>query len=390
MRSGTLRGLVQKHVGESGGNTQLGYERAADKIDTLLEAGQIKPEDFSVRALFEELVDPHRRFDVTTEASVISEAISASAFPEISNKIFHRTVMPQYTVQTGVADMLVREEQATRTQSDEVAGMTDGEGLELRPELMSYEETDFGEKKYRIYMADFGRIISLSREAIFDDRTGQILSRARQVGRKAGQHRAKMIIQTIEMLPRTAMKESTTRAFNYKGTNVTQAQFYSTDHSAVIDNQVNANTLATALGTAGLISAHTLFDSMVDERGDEIVVTPDTLLVPSALRVTAWQLTKSADQYDTANRAKNFFGPGGAAEGQFRVLTSPFLSSSTYWYLGDFMEQLLWLWVWRPSTATQGNETTKAFESQVVQRFRFNYNGGVGMTDYRHIVRGGA
>lgn len=390
MRSGTLRGLVQKHVSESGGNTQLGFQRAADKVDSLLEAGTVQPRDFSFKALFEELVDPHRKFDATTDASVISEAISASAFPQISNRIFHRTVMPKYQVQTGVADMLVSEEQASRTQSDEVAGMSDGESLEIRPELMSYEETDFAEKRFRIYMADFGRIISLSREAIFDDRTGQILRTARTVGRKAGQHRAKMIIQTIEMLPRTAMKESTTRAFVYNGTALTQAQFYSTDHSAVADAQVNANTVTNALGTAGLVVAHTLLDSMVDERGDEIVITPDTILVPSALRVTAWQLMRSSQQYDTANNAANFFGPGGSPEGQFRVLTSPFLSSTTYYYLGDFPQQLLWLWVWRPGTATQGNETTKAFESQIVQRFRFNYNGGVGHTDYRNIIRGGA
>ena len=389
MRSGTLRGLVQKHIGESG-DTQQAYTAAADELDVLLEAGKVKPEEFSVKALFEELVDPAKQFDVTTDAQTISEAISASSFPEISNRIFHRTAIPQYEVQSGVADMLVSEENASRTQSDEVAGMTDQESLEMRPELMSYEETDFGEKKYRIYMADFGRIVSLSREAIFDDRTGQILRTARGVGRKAGQHRAKMIIETLEMGTRTAFKEATTRAFVYNGTAVTQAQFFSSDHSAVIDAQVNDNVQNDALGTAGLSNALTLLDGMTDERGDEIVVDVNTLLVPTALQVTAWQLTRSPEQFDTANNAGNFFGPGGNPAGQFIVLTSPFLSSTTRYYLGDFASSLLWLWVWRPGTATQGNETTKAFESQVVQRFRFNYNGGVGYTDYRQVIRGGA
>ena len=392
MRSGTLRGLVQKHVTECGGNLRSGYEAAANELDGLMigETPKVKPSDFSIKALFEELVDPHRRFDVTTDAQLIAEAISASAFPQISNRIFHRTVMPEYEVQTGIASMLVQEDQATKTQSEEIAGLTAMEGLEMRPEQMSYEETDFGEKRVRIYSADHGRITSLTREAIFDDRTGQILRTARGVGRKAGQHRAKQIIQTIEMLPRTAMKESATRAFVYKGTAITQAQFYSTDHSAILDSQVNSNTVTDALGTVGLINATVLLDSMVDERGDEVVITVQTLLVPSALRVTAWQLTRAPQQFDTANRASNFFGPGGSPEGQFKVLVSPFLSSTTKYYLGDFQEQLLWLWVWKPSTATQGTETTKAFESQIIQRFRFNYNGGLGHTDYRRIIRGGA
>lgn len=390
MRKGTLRGLINQCVEQVGAdNLPVAYEHAGDKVAGLLEAGKVKPGDFSFRELFEELVDPNRQFDRTTDPQMIAEAMSASAFPVITNRILHGTILPEYTAASHGVDRLVREDNATKTQSEDIGGMTDIDGLEMRPELMSYIETDFGEKYIRIFMADFGRIISLSREAIFDDRTGEIQRRARGIGRKAGTHRVKMVIQTIEMLPRTAFKEATTRAFVYKGTAITQAQFYSTDHSSVIDLQVNANTLTDALGTTGLTNALLLFDSMVDTNGDEMDVTPNMLLVPSALRVVAWQLTQSTMQYDTANRAQNYYGPSGSADVNLGVMTSRFLSSSTKYYLGDFPENLLWLWVWRPATASQGNNTTLAFQNQIVQRYRFNYNGGLGHVDYRNIVRGG-
>jgi hypothetical protein len=387
MRRGTLRGLINKHVGEAAGNLQQGYVAAADQIEGLMSEGKLRPSDFSFRELFEELVDPERHFDISADPQMIAEAISSSAFPEISNRILHRSLLPEYEANSGMADELVTEENASRTHSEEIHGLTDMESLEMRPEQLAYSETSFGEKDVRIYSADFGRIISLTREAIFDDRTGEIMRRARKVGKKAGQHRTKMIIQTIEMLPRSAMKETATRGFVYQGNAVTQAVFYSTDHSS-IDGQTNNNTLTDALGTSGLNKAYILFDDMTDVQGDEVMVDPRILLVPGALRMTSWQLLTSPMQYDTPNRAQNFFGPQGDVRLVPRV--SVFLSSDAKYYLGDFKEQLLWLWVWRPGTAAQGADTRLAFENQIVQRYRFNYYGGVGHTDYRYIVRGGS
>lgn len=387
MRRGTLRGLINKHVSEAAGDPTLGYENAAQEVDGLLAEGAVQPQDFSIRELFEELVDPDRRFDSSTDPQIISEAISSSAFPVITNTLLFRSTMPEYTTNSGLADELVTEEQASKTQSEDIAGMTDLEGPEMRPEQLAYTETAFGEKDIRIFTADFGRLISLTREAIFDDRTGEMLRRARRIGKKGGQHRTKMIIQTIEMLPRTAFKEATTRAFVYKGTAITQAVFYSADHST-IDAQTNPNTVADALGTAGMNNLLLRFDAMTDVIGDEIVIEPRILLVPGALRMTAWQLLASPMQFDTANRAQNFFGPQGDVRLVPRV--SVFLSSSSQYYLGDFAEQLLWLWVWKPATAAQGRDTRLAFENQIVQRFRFNYYGGIGHQDYRYIGRGGA
>jgi len=390
MLRGTLRGLINKHVGEAAGNAQLGFELAAQEIDGLIAEGAVQPQDFSLRELFEEVVDPDRRLDRSTDPQVIAEAISSSAFPVITNTLLFRATMPEYETNSGLVDDLVTEDNASKTNSEDIAGMTDLEGPELRPEQMAYTETTFGEKNIRIFTADFGRLISLTREAIFDDRTGEMLRRARRIGKKGGQHRTKMVIETIEMAARTAFGEANTRAFTYGGTAITQALFYNATTHTTIDGQLNPNTVPDALGTAGLNSALLLFDDMVDVQGDEILVEPRILLVPGALRMTSWQLLSSPMQFDTANRAQNFFGPGGPGGAGLVPRVSVFLSDSGRYFIGDFKEQLLWLWVWKPATAAAARDSRLAFENQIVSRFRFNYAGGVGHQDYRNIVRGGA
>jgi len=381
---------------ECGSNTRQAYRLAAERIDGLMQprgdsAPLMSPEDFSIRSIFEETVGPLHEWR-EAPIDVLAEAVTSSAFPEITNRIFHNAVIPEYELNVGPLGELVTEDNATKTQSEEVAGYTPMDGdLELRAETMPYMETEFGEKKVRVYTGDFGRKISLTREAIFDDRTGQLLQRAKGVGEIAGQHRARMIMQSIEMNPRTAFNESVSRAFVYKGTTIALADFYKTDHSAVtgLDEQVNSNTFIDPPDTVGFTNAMDLGSKMVNENGDEILVSLKDMIVPARLWPATWRMTASPDQPDTTNRAWNFFGPNNSGRPFNPPMTSPFLATDYYWYIGNFKRQLLWLWVWKPATATLGAGTDIAFNNQIISQFRFNYYGGVGHMDYRFILRGG-
>jgi len=397
MQKGDIKNFVDRHLQEAGtGKERLGYLNAASQLRQLLEAGKIQVDDFSIKALFEATVDLEGADPRTMDVQDLSEAVVASAFAYITGELIHKRAIDAYEPAIGDVAMLVTEDTATEPKVNNIVGFGAGDAPERVPEGAPFQDTELTEKRYAIKCDKFGRGISITREALLWDQTGQILRRSQNVGDLVGQHRARMIIQTLEMEPRTAWEESTTsiEACVANGTLITQYagnyNFYNTDHSSVtgLDAQTNANTVSNALNTAGLTAALNLFNIMTDERGNTLTITPKILLVHGNDAITAWNLTNSLQQYDTANRARNPYGPGGYRV--FTVVSTVFIetSSTQNWYLGDPAKQLLWLWGWKPETLVQRNNSEASFRRDIVVGFRFSYYGGIGHTDYRYIVRG--
>lgn len=94
-----------------------------------------------------------------------------------------------------------------------------------------------------------------------------------------------------------------------------------------------------ALSLAALGAAEQMFTDMVDANGDPIMLTPQTLLVPSALKTSARSLLNSVDLVGSST--DNVPVPSGNPFAkQFDLLTTPWLnaqsltgSSAKAWYL---------------------------------------------------------
>jgi hypothetical protein len=387
-----IRNLVDAKVQEAGGNKRVGWENAGNELVELIESGKLRSSDFSIRQLYEELVD----CPINEDAGRVAEAVNSSAFPIVAKKIIHSDIIDEYNLALGAVGSLVRESQATRTDDELVAGFNAGDTTPLlRRQGMAYEETAFGEKNWKIIMADFGRMISLTREVIYEDRTGEVLGRARDIGRAGGQHKAKMIVQTIEAAAREAFEENAFGGAVYKGDTMAVGDVYSADHSA-FDGQVNEN-LVTLNGLedwTDIDKVYLAFGDMVDEAGNKINIVPSAILIPPALKATAFKIMNSQWLQSTS-------GGGGTQTtdlptynpinditgGQMNVVSSVFMSDSTTWFCGDFPSQLLGLNVYAPATASQGADAELAFTNQIVARFRFSYHYGIGLTDWRHIIK---
>ena len=387
--NGMIKQLVEQKVQEAEGNARVGYDNAANYIGELLENGKLQTSQFSLKQLYEETVD----CPISEEASRVAEAVNTSAFPVIAKKIIHSDIIDEYNLAVGDVANLVRESQATRTDDELVAGFNAVDNTPLmRRQGMAYEETAFGEKSWKIIMADFGRLISLTREAIYEDRTGEVLGRARDIGRAGGHHKQKMIIETIEGSPRTAFEESAFGGAVYKGSAISSANFYNASHTT-LDGQANANTLANPLvDVSDIDNVYNAFDDMVDEAGNPISIVPNAILVPGALRSTAYKIMNSqwlnsAGTAGTVTQNLPTYNPiADITGGQLNVVSSVFLSSASTWFIGDFASQLLGLNVYAPATASQGADSELAFTNQIVARFRFSYHYGLGHTDWRYII----
>lgn len=394
MKKGAITQIYNSCLAECGNDHKKAGVLMRNKIENLLKEDKLNSADFNFAQMAQELI-PDFESMRTASAQDVVNTIMSSHFPTLSGTVINREILKSYQSNMEGLDALVSEGQASRTTMEQLAGFTDSEGPEMRLEGMPYEETLFGEKSVQVYMADFGRMISITREALFNDRTGQLLDQARKIGDKAGIHRAKMIAQTLEVAPRTAFKEPTggSRAFVYKGTAVQVADFYAATH-ATLDGRVNKN-LITSNGLAdyrNIQAAMKAFGAYKDYNGDEIVVKPDTLIIHPDNEVLAWQIVNTASfaAVGTAGsitpvHVSNPYGPGGLAK--FNIVSSRYLATPTTWYLGKPKDQMIWLWVYKPATESLTASAEKAFTNNIVVQYKFSYHGGCGHSDYLNVVK---
>ena len=374
---------------EAGGNTRKAHELMGDEFVKLIKEKKLDPKAVSFRAMLDGLVNmPEKsKYGDRDYTVAVAEAITGSGFPVLTNTILNAISMAEYDLYTEDLLSLVTEGTARTTDPEKIAGTTELGDLRRRLEKHGYDEDEFAEKDITIYKADYGKIISLTFETIYNDTTGEVMDRAKTIGEIVGQHIHTTIVETIEGLPRTAMEESLSRSFVYKDTAYTAAQVYSADHSA-IDNVVNENTVSGGLTEAGLENGYNAFKGMLNSRGKLITIRPTQLLLDSTKELAARRLF-ATDQVlpgsSTADKELNVFGPTIGV--RFQQIYTPFLSAATTSYLGDFKKALVWLWVEKPNTVTAPSDATLAFEKRIVYRARFNYFGGCGLRDYRFITK---
>ena len=367
----------------------------------LIESGKImsrlakkdKKLPFSLRGVFEGVVNTDGGLDGVTEPKEISEAIGSSAMPYITDAYFSNITLGVYEDYAATAEFgLVTEGTANSTTSEEIPGMLSHEQLSRRDPQMPYEESDFGDKKVKIYYSDFGKIVSLTWEMIFDDRTNEIVTHTNRLTNRAMQLVAKAIIQTLEGSTRSVFEESSARSFTYDGT-AYNSYLYNTTH-ATVDNQVNNNvaTGVDAFSWDNLATMYKKFASIVDSEGEPINIRPNTVVIPSDYSIEAYKLLSAATvaqdaapSSGTTNVSKampNFFA------NRFSIVESPYLSSSSTWFMGDPKQQMILNWVEKPTTASQGADSESAFSRKIVYRFKVNTHFGVAHNDYRYIVKG--
>lgn len=383
--------LIESHVAQAGGNKKVGYESVGKQLQDNIKKGKVSASSISLRMLAEACLKEAGREDLNLSSPIeeLVEGLASSAFTNITKYVIASELLPPYEYRKEQLSALYTEGVSSQSDKERIGGFTEARGAEYAAPESTTIFTDFHEKYAEIYLDKYRQAISLSREAIYNDRTGQLIDRARDIGVKFSEQFEQYLIQTIEMRPRSMRKwESTSniQAANFNGTSVTNAIFYSTDHSsyAYLDSQTNKNLITSKLDTDGLNDANKIFPDFTDSRGDKIVVAPKTLLVHTYKAMDAWQLTKSIGQFDTSNNAKNPWGPGGMAT--FQVVTTPYINTNTHWYLGDFQRQVKVLWWLKPEIMSLGKESFLSFMNDVVMAWRFEAGFGAGMRDYRMIV----
>ena len=136
------------------------------------------------------------------------------------------------------------------------------------------------------------------------------------------------------------------------------------------------NLLALALSAANLETAITTMQAFGDDKGEEISIMPDLLIVPRALRKTALELTGSPLNPETANNAIN-------VHSGLRTLVVPWLTDTNRWFVVDSAlakQHLKWWDRIDPTFAAEDDFNT------LIRRYRGRMRYSYGWSDFRWII----
>ncbi len=182
-----------------------------------------------------------------------------------------------------------------------------------------FQDTSFKGFERELVNYKFGHVITFERELFDDDQTGQIRSRAADLGEGF------RIFEEIYVLNRllglaTSQEGVDVPASTYNNGNV---------FTVAIGNRPSA---FARLSDTTLEAAHVAARSLTDPLGRKFLHVPTTLLVSPVDEFTAWRLINSPAMPVTS--AGTFSGMLNPLQGRYTVYSSPFIPSKA-WLIGD-------------------------------------------------------
>lgn len=375
-----------------------GPKRAARRFGSALKKGYLKPDDFSVRDLAECFVTTRRGEPVgrswvrrlgpqksggLTLLESSSSGLMLSNFNDITGQIFYNRLMDEYTMAAFVSDQLVTTQQ-TNLSGEKIAGI-EGivENVQDIYESMPYPETGFGANWVETpETTKRGLIISVTKETIFFDRTGQVLRRAAQVGEVLARKKEKMILDMILGI---------TNTYKWKGTS------YNTYLTS--GGWINAKSGVSLSDWTTIDTIEQLFADMLDPiTGEPIDINPRAILHMPAKRHQFRQITRAVTlETQTSSNNERRYGPNTIdpytlIESKFayrRLIASGVSATNAkdYWVMGDFKKAFLYMQNWPITVVQAPNNSEPEFKQDIVLRWKASERGIPAVWDPRYVVK---
>ena len=371
-----------------------GAEKTIRHLAEALEQKHLRPDDFSLRDLAEALIPEGRQWvkaldpRQSSPVSILEtgDAVDVTAFLNVTGQIIYSQILETYRHEAFVASRLVRTI-PTRLDGEKIPGPS---GIpETMTEVlpgMPYPHVGFSERYVETpSTTKHGLIVAVTREAIFFDRTHVVLRQAAEVGETLGRLKEKRILDVI------------VGAVNpYRENGVAYNTYYAAGAGGPWVNLLAGNPLE---DWTSVDRAEQLFTGMTDPvTGEPILIRPNTVLVPSALRHTARRVFHAtAISFATDGSATATTSPNPLAD--YRVFDSQLLyqrivtsginaeAAKTWWFLGDFSRAFAYMENW-PLTVTQSAPGSEAdFAQDIVVRFKASERGTAAVLDPRYIVQ---
>ena len=351
----------------------------------------LKPEDFSIRQCFEVFVEDGRemvdswRPTSTNKYSLMEAgtAVATTDFSNITGQIVYNTVIEAFDDPGFLHPLLVNDVQ-TDFDGEKIAGISRiGDESAIVPEMETYPYAGVAEDYVETPTTDKrGMIVPVTREAIFFDRTGQILARAGEVAYWLGQNKEKRVLDEVFGITNTHKR---------RGQSETT---YADTHTVGDFDNLSASTAL--VDWTDVEAAELLFDAIDDPNtGEPISIIPNTIIVPTALKHTLNRVLQAT--------GIEFGSPGSTSDVTITQAANP-LNGSTYtaisgpmvkkrtssdstWFIGDPKRAFSYQQNW-PITSVQAPlNSHDEFERDIVQKYKVSERGAVATLEPRYMVK---
>ena len=375
MRRDEVKSLVEAH----------GPEAFTYKLVDLLGQGKVKPEQVSIRGLYEAMVGcpedtihgihaGHNRLGYIMPRSR-KEEVGSTMFPVASGALIAAKVIQGYEAVGYIAENLV-EFMDSKHKVETMVGFTALDGPKEVAEGKDYEDSDIGEKFVTMQAAKRGRLIAITEEAILFDQTGQLLLRAQRLGERVRLDMEKRILKAVTGNDGQAYKPSNAATDIYSSGN---------------KNQIAANALVDWQNVDACLKQTA---KQEDEKAEIIVVNTPQLLVPRALLGTALRVTSATQirQHDPVVAPQVATYSPSPFSGMFTPLSSPLMDSlsgtgATDWFMGDFKKAFIYQRIYPLQTLAAIAGNPDEFKKDIKYLYKVREFGGVACIDHRYVYR---
>jgi hypothetical protein len=380
-----------------------GMKKTCRHFRKALMEGVLTADDMSIRDLAEAFVvtrngDPCGREWVASmnpsrgEPVTLLEAdgaVDSSIFANLTSQLAFSAIMEGYQLADFIHDELATT-RPTKFRKEVIPGisgivedMTDdvAEGMPFQAVGFGedYRETPLTTKK--------GRLIYVTKEAIFHDQTGLILEAARGIGELLGLRREKDFAKLLLGLSNN---------YKWRGTSYNTYQT-----AAPWINVKSGNGLVVANGWVQIDAVEQLFANMLDPNtGEPINVTvnqivhmpPRTHQFRQVTRATNIRSEQATTGTHVQTDAPNTLDPYQlkVSKHVYKALTDSGVAASDaadWWFTGDFKAAIEWIENWPMLVAQMPTNAEAEFKQDIVLGFKASMKGVYAMKQPRKIVK---
>lgn len=375
------------------------------------DAGEITPDDFSIRDMFRHMVDgggeriddwerDRRRGGHVTEAI---HAVDTGAMANITGQLFFNAIQDAMTMDNFIGDSLVSPFPSNLQGEEKVPGISvvEDEFANNVTEGEPYPTIGLSENYITIPAAEKkGGIIGVTKEAILADRTGILIERMRTLGNGLGLRKEKSILDVVIGAVNPYTYKGEARLTYGDGATAGQALGFINEATAALVNYTDVQEIA-----------EVYYAILEADTNEPLSHAPDTLICTGNLSWTASAVFNDVQvrlgdvtavpgiQSIGANRIPDKFkvkiqtnewvtqrilAANGGAGG---ITAANRAAANLHWFIGNPKKAFVWKEIWPLLVEEEPPNAVVQFEQDVVMRFKGSYKGVAGVREPRYMIR---